>query len=331
MDELFKIIKREYGINGNRLQPFHSVWKLTSPQGIFILKKMNCSSGQIDWVHGQLQQLIAAGFHGVTPFCLTADGAPAIRWKKTLFALTPWQPGSNPSFTNSNQIPRAAQFFGELHQAAKHCVPLRDYPDQNPLQALEDQTAFLKRTLHKLAAKSTGNRIDHAIRKWGQHFLAQADLSMARLTTLNYGFWSRTTPEKGFCHNDPAPGNLLIYNSQWRLIDFELSAAGVFCAELALLLHRMLLANQWDFRIWEPLLAAYTTARPLSQAETDFLPALLCFPRAFWRLLRQRYKVASGWSERRFQDRLWKLTTIEPFRVNFLRQWFPELVDRHEA
>jgi CotS family spore coat protein len=325
MDELFKIIKREYGINGNRLQPFHSVWKLTSPQGMFILKKMSCSAGRIAWVHRQLQQLIKADFPGVTPFCLTADGAPTIRWKKILFALTPWQPGNNPSFTNLNQIPQTAQFFGELHQAAKQCAPLRECPAQNPLQSLEERTVFLKRTLHKLAAEPTGNRIDRAILKWGQHFLAQADLSIARLTTLNYGSWSRTTPEKGFCHNDPAPGNLLINNNQWRLIDFELSDAGLFCAELALLLHRILLANQWDFQIWESSLAAYNLARPLSQNETDFLPALLCFPRAFWRLLRQRYEDASGWSERRFQNRLWQLTTIEPLRINFLRRWFPKL------
>jgi CotS family spore coat protein len=324
MDELLKIINREYGINADRLQPFHSLWKLTSPQGTFLLKKMHCSAERVAWLQQLLQQLDHAGFTGLVPLVATNNGSPAINHQGKTFVITPWQPGSHPSFTNRNHLKRAAQLWGELHQTAQGATALDAVALQYPLPDLEAKTAFLAATLHNLRSQPSGNRIDRALNKWGDYFLAQAEVSLEQLNRLRFDQWSRDTAAKGFCHNDPAPGNIIIQNKNWYLIDFELSNSGFFLTELVLLLQRALKANQWEAQLLEPLLSAYYVANYSSQDERQFLPALFCFPQAFWRLCRQRFSESLPWSEKHFQSRLWELTAAEPWRVKFLQQWFPE-------
>jgi CotS family spore coat protein len=324
MDELLKIINREYGINANRLQPFHSLWKLTAPQGTFLLKKMHCSAKRITWLQQQLQQLTYAGFTGLVSLVAAANGSPSINYQGKTFVITPWQPGTSPAFTNFNHLKHTAQLWGELHHAAQNVPIIAETPINYPLHDLETKTAFLATTLHTLRTRPSGNRIDRALSKWGDYFLTQAMVSLEQLNDLGFDQWSRATAAKGFCHNDPAPGNIIIQNKNWYLIDFELSGFGIFLSELALLIQRALKANQWDPQLLEPLLSAYYAANGVSQNERQFLPALLCFPRAFWRLCQQRFCESLHWSEKHFQSRLWELTAAEPWRVKFLQQWFPE-------
>jgi CotS family spore coat protein len=320
VDELLKIINREYGFNVKRLQPFHSLWKITSPQGTFLLKPMHCAAARITWLQQQLQQLRQAGFTGLVPLVATRNDSPAISHRGRTFVITPWQPGNHPSFTNINHLIRAAQFWGELHQTAQGVAAFDVFPINPPFPDLEAKTAFLTTTLQQLRSQSSGNRIDRALSKWGDYFLAQAHASLEQLTRLGFDQWSRTTVAKGFRHNDPAPGNIIIQNKNCYLIDFELADSGIFLTELALLLQRALKANQWNPQLPEPLLSAYYTANCAAQAERQFLPALLSFPRAFWRLCQQRFGEKLAWSETHFQSRLWEITNSEPLRVKFLEQ-----------
>jgi CotS family spore coat protein len=236
--------------------------------------------------------------------------------------IIPWQPGNHPSFTNRKHLQRAARFWGELHYAAASIAPPDTAPSNYPFEDLKAKTAFLTATLHRLQTQSPGNRIDRTLCKWGDYFLAQAQASLAQLEQLGFDQWSRTTAAKGFCHNDPAPANIIMQNNNWYLIDFELSDFGIFLLELALLVRRALGINRWDPQLVEPLLMAYTTANCVSGDEArQFLPALLGFPRPFWRLCRQRFHEKLNWTEKHYQSRLWEITNEEPLRVKFLQQW----------
>jgi CotS family spore coat protein len=322
-EKLPKIIYREYGISVVRLQPFHSLWKLTGPQGTFLLKEMPCPTERIIWLQQQLQLLHDAGFTGLVPFMPTLNGSPLFSQGKKHYVIIPWQPGSHPSFTNLNHLQRTARLWGELHHTAagiatQDTVPGDDYPFAN----LQAQTAFLTATLHRLQSRSPGNRIDRTLWRWGNYFLAQAQTSLAQLERLGFDQWCRTTAAKGFCHNDPAPANIIMHNNNWYLIDFEHSASGIFLLELALLVRRVLRVNRWDPQLVEPLLTAYATDNCVSGEEArQFLPTLLGFPRPFWRLCRQRFHEKRNWSEKHYQSRLWEITNEEPLRAQFLQQW----------
>jgi CotS family spore coat protein len=324
MNELLKTIKKEYGINADRLQPFHALWKLTGAQGTFLLKRTHCPTKQLVWLHRQLQELKQVGFNGIVPMRLTGEGAPAISDSRGTYIITPWQPGNPPSFNNHNHLKQTAGFWGELHQAAQDARIEEAPPVSEPCADLQAKTALITTTLQQLRARPSNNRIDRTICKWGDYFLSQAATSLEHLKKLGFDQWSRTTAAQGFCHNDPAPGNIIIQNKNWYLIDFELSRPGLFLMELTLLIQRALRARQWEPQLAELLLEAYYPVNHPRREERQFLPALLCFPRAFWRLCQQRLDETLNWSEKHFQSRLWELTTSEPLRSQFLQHCFRE-------
>ena len=153
------------------------------------------------------------------------------------------------------------------------------------------------------------NRLDRSILKWHPYFMSQARLALAGLEAA---LQSETEPNtilpQGFCHNDPAPRNIIIKDGIWHLIDLELSGIDPYLKDYATLLERALHLNQWQPVVRELIEASYTQVRPLSMIELRILPYLCCFPRRFWRICQQRFQARLPWSESRYASRFWELT-----------------------
>jgi CotS family spore coat protein len=331
MNDLLHLIQREYALSVDRRQPFRSVWKLHTSKGIYLLKQMHCTEDQLLRIDFWITQLINAGFSWTIPFLSTRDGLPFMEFKQQLYIISPWQPGIAPVLTNLNHLKKIAGLWSTMHRVSQVLLPPDEQISLNHLEELRGKTVFLETLLQSLRAQPSLNRIDRSILKWGEYFSRQASFSLAQLEAGRYEEWTRATTAKGFCHNDPAPGNIIIQNQDWYIIDFELSGPGLFLTELLTLVQRALKANHWKAEIIEPILDAYGHQRPASPEELGYLPALLCFPRAFLRLCSQRFSEKLPWTEKHFQSRLWEITTEEPLRLQLLRSWFPELVAKTPA
>jgi CotS family spore coat protein len=325
MDELLQLIQREYALAVTGHQPFRSVRKLFTAKGVFLLKQMHCTEDHLLRIDFWLQQLIAAGFPWVIPFLSTRECLPFVEFKQKLYIISPWQSGTTPVFTNLNHLKRVAELWGQMHRVSQSVLPADEMIPLNYWEDLQKKAAFLESLLQSLRARSCVNRIDRSIRKWGGYFLHQARFSLARLEAEDFPKWTRTTAAKGFCHNDPAPRNIIAHSRDWYIIDFELSGSGLFLGDLFTFLQRVLKANQWKTEFIAPLLEVYCRQRPVFPEELKHLPALLCFPRAFLRLCSQRFHENLPWTEKHFQSRLWEITTEEPLRLQLLQSWFPEL------
>lgn len=327
MDGLLNAVNREYRLAATEIKPFHSVWRVLTPKGVFLLKQMHCSPERLVWLHEQTEQLIKAGFESLVPFLTTRGGNAYFQLQGRQFVVSLWQSGSNPSFEHLNPIKKTAATWGRLHRVAKALQPTKPDWEVHPLQDLEAKTAFLASTLKQLRSGKTLNRIDRAIAHWGEYYLTQAQTCLADLESLQYDHWVRHTSEYGFCHNDPAPRNIIIQEQKWFVIDYELSGTGLFLHELALLIRRVLTANQWNLQLIAPLVESYQTQRNATDTELAFLPGILCFPHAFWRLCRQRFAEALDWTEKHYQSRLWQIIQEETHRSKMFRYWYGERVN----
>ncbi|HEY8464301.1 MAG TPA: phosphotransferase [Bacillota bacterium] len=325
MEQLKAAVNSEYGLTVSAIKPFHGVWRLISAQGVFCLKRMRCDSQQLISIHRQICQIAGSGFRGLLPFLTARDGRPFMIFRQQHFTVSPWLSGTNPDFTNLNQLKKTAELWGRLHSVALPPDLLVLNPAPDPWEELQAKTRFLASLPARIRDHHNPNRIDRSLATWSGHFLTQAELSLKYLKELKYDVWLTGSAARGFCHNDPAPRNIIIHNQNWYLIDFELSRIGVLLNEWALLIGRALQANCWDYELIAPLFESYRGCRNQATEEFKFLPGLLCFPRAFWRLCSQRFEESLQWSERHFQSRLWELIHAEPQRVKLLQHWFREL------
>lgn len=322
--ELIRTLNRAYAINASSIQQFGPVWKVHTPKGIFGFRQMKMGPEKLRELAEILETIKNKGV-SLPSFLPTKTGEPFVIITGRLYVLLKWYEGENPLFTCTNHLQKTAGLYGKLHRISKTITLPIEWPLKNCLSEFQARMNFLKDLLSRLPCQKSLNRIDHAIINHGEHFLKQAALSIKGLVLYHYQDWLFNTPEKGFCHNDPAPLNIIIQNQNWTLIDFELSAYDAFIREFAKLTARALQINGWDHGILEILKEAYNEERLFSNEELCFLPYILCFPQRFWRFCSQRFEEKLDWTETRFQRKLWEIINDEKKRFLFLANLLPEL------
>jgi CotS family spore coat protein len=323
IQELLPVIRREYRLEPIEVKPCGPVWRISDPSGIYSLKRTDRSPGELTWLAMVINELLESGFSGLLPVLPAQSGHPFVIAAGKRYILSRWFEGNHPSFSDNYQRKTAVALYGRLHRAA---AAVRSFPKpeiDNWLETYRERTNFLENLRDSLARRAI-NRVDRAIQKQIAYYLVQARLTLSGLSASGFEGWQVETDQYGFCHNDPAPRNIIMAR-QWVLIDYELSGCGVFVRELATLSQRILKLNQWNRRIFDELIAHYSSIRSLSAQELSFLVHMMVFPQSFWRICSQRFQERLAWSERRFAGRLWEIAAEEPKRLTFLAELLPEL------
>lgn len=322
VSDLLRILNQEYDISATALKPFGPVWQVFSAKDRYALKRTGATPGQLIKTTEMLVQIEQAGFLSVTPPKMSKMRLPFFEFDNHYYQLFQWRHGGHPTFKEPGSIQNCARLFAGLHRISRLASNLEDCKVTDLIASLEQKTAFLEKTISSLKNKPRLNRIDRGLIRWGDYYLTQARYSLSGFKYI--GKSSSSSALTGFCHNDPAPHNIIVENGQFFLIDFELSATGLLMTELAKLTDRILQANDWSAPIFDLVINAYNQERPITHWEKTILPYLLCFPQHFWRICSQRFEEKLKWSERRFAARFWEITNRERQRLFFLKTLMPE-------
>ncbi len=294
---------------------------------MFALKLTEKTSEQLKQLVQVIDDYRKAGFTNLTPVIAAKSGEPFALIYDRHYLLSPWLEGQNPDFTNSNHLQMVAKVLGRFHNFSEIVTQHQYQFDRLIHDELHEKNNFLKDLANRLNRTGDLNRIDRAILKWSNHFIAQAEFCIDKLAEPEINQREPRSLPAGFCHNDPSSRNIIIRNGQLFLIDFELAAPGFFIKELAKFMVRGLQANHWDYSLTRPLLEAYSTERALSVLENCFFPYLCAFPQNFWRLCSQRFQERLPWTETHFQKKLWNITNAEPDRIKYLQKILPEFLE----
>lgn len=323
ISDLLLLLNQKYNINAVAIKPFGPVWQVDSSKGRFALKRTGCSVKQLVCTAETLFKLRKAGFDSAILPEISTENLPYFQYKNHNYQLFQWRQGRHPSFCEPGLIRRCAELFAKLHRYSTAIDKPPDCELPDLIASLQQRADFLERIIHELKSQRHLNRVDRRILKWSDHFLAQAGFSLSGLRNTNHPPNCRHL--FGFCHNDPAPRNIIIENDAFFLIDFELSAWGLLITEAAKLAGRILQSNNWRHEVFGLVIKGYSQTRTLADWELNVLFYLLCFPNHFWRICSQRWEEKLKWSERRFAARLWKITNEERERLVFLKSILPGL------
>ncbi len=325
--DLLRVLNGKYNISATALKPFGPVWQVDSAKGCFALKRTNCSTKRLIHIFETLFQIKEAGFLSPILPETSSENLPYFQYNNHYYQLFKWSQGQYPSFTDPGSIQKSAHLFASLHQFSTKVIKLENQVPPDLIGYLKQRTAFLEEIKSFLKDERRLNRVDRTLLGWIDYYLAQARYSLSGLSNSEQASNFRTLV--GFCHNDPAPRNIIIQNGEWFLIDFELSAWGLLITELAKLAGRVLQANSWRPEVFNLVVDAYSQEKDLTSWERVVLPYLLCFPQQFWRICSQRWEEKLKWSERRFAAKLWKITDTERQRLLFLKSVLPELASKN--
>ncbi|NLY74029.1 MAG: phosphotransferase [Firmicutes bacterium] len=323
--DLLLKLNQAYGIRARGFKPFGPIWRVSSEKGDYALKKAGGPAEKLLRNYRILSRIEQAGFKSLILPEISRCNLPYFEYKDQYYQLFKWRHGEHPAFTDRDSVARIARLFADLHRFSLSMITPEDLKSPGLITVLHQWAIFLENLPSRLKNNRCLNRIDRALLRWNEYFLNQAHYSLAGLSHADPG--SNPNGLIGFCHNDPAPRNIIIENGQYFLIDFELSGPDLLVAELAKLAARVLQANDWERSLFELVVEAYRQVRNISEWESAVLPYLLCFPSQFWRICSQRFEEKLKWSERRFAVKLWKNIDAERRRFIFLRSILPRLPD----
>lgn len=323
-DLINKNLSKDYQVNILDIKPNGPVWKVNTPQGRYCIKRTRQNPSHITWLAITIEMLISAGYPGLLPLIRNKSGYPYFEIDNNLYIVSRWLDGTTPLFTCKTHRIRIAQTYAQLHEIASSIRYDRTPHSRDWWSEYRKRAWFLETLKVKILQNKKNNRIDRIILDWLKHFQLQAQVAIEGLSNAGFETWIKQPEVSGFCHNDPAPRNIII-EKNWFLIDYELSGYDLYLRELTLLALRLLQANGWDRQIYEELLCSYQSQRKITAEEQKFLPFLLAFPQRFWRLCSQRFQEQLDWSERHFAAKLWEITNSEKTRLAFLCELIPEL------
>lgn len=321
--DLLRILNQEYDISATASKPFGPIWQVFSAKGCFALKRTGSSAERLVQTAETLSQIKRAGFVSLILPEISKKNLPYFKYVDHHYQLFQWRRGNHPSFTDPVLIQKSACLFGSLHRISEAVIKPEGCEIPDLIANIEQRISFLEKKVSFLENQRRLNRVDRALLSWKDYFLTQARYCLSGLLNASQASISETIV--GFCHNDPAPRNIIIENDQWFLIDFELSACGLLVMELAKLTGRVLQANSWQPGIFDLVVDAYLRERTITGWERTALPYLLCFPQHFWRICSQRWEEKLKWSERRFATRIWGIVDGEKQRLCFLKSILPQL------
>lgn len=129
-------------------------------------------------------------------------------------------------------------------------------------------------------------------------------------------------PEHTCFHGDYQYHNVILYNGEWYVVNFEKCRPGSRMKDVYLLLRKLLEKSDWSAVLGRELLEAYGQIRPLSAVDCIDLYYRLSYPEKFWKIANFYYNSRKAWIPERNMEKLEKLLEQEEAKQDFLKTVF---------
>ena len=122
MKEYLKsILHNEYGIENIKLSPLNRLWKITSPQGEYVVKTYKKNSiKQIEWIHFMLQELRKNGFGQFPKILKTKYRIPYVFFNDNILLVTEYLNGNQANYSNFDDIDKVIKILAAFHHSAAY-------------------------------------------------------------------------------------------------------------------------------------------------------------------------------------------------------------------
>ena len=252
-----------------------------------------------------------------TEECLAAVRVLAKLHLSTQDGLLPELPGQGDSSTESElpgqgeqaPDPHASEQGGQLAQPAPE-IPF------NVAAEYEKRNRELRRIRKFLLGRSQKTWFEISLLGCFDRFMEMA--REASEGWQSYAATARKHPREAYCHGDYQYHNVLTYQRNWYLINFERCILDDPVRDLHLLMRKLLEKSGWSVSLGERLLSEYERIRPLSAISRIDLYYRLAYPEKFWKIANFYYNSGKAWIPWKNLEKLEKLTAQEKEKKEFL-------------
>ncbi|MFL0250555.1 CotS family spore coat protein [Clostridium neuense] len=306
-------IERQFDIKIESIKPNKGVYFLKTNEGSKCLKKINYGVQKLLFVYGAKEHLINHDFNFVDKYCLNVEGNPYALVNEDIYTLSQWIDGRECSFTDKDDLIKAAKILARMHECSKGYEP----PENSKLKSdlgrwphlMEKRVRSFEKMRDMARKKNNKTEFDINYLKSIDFFKEQGKKSMEILSDSKYSeICARTEEEKSFCHHDFTYHNIIIDNNDMvNVIDFDYCKREVRVYDISNFMIKVLKRCDWNIEYANLILNAYNEVAKLREEEYRVLYAFLVFPQRLWRLANRYYYNEVNWGQNTFNNKIREL------------------------
>ncbi|GAA0785201.1 CotS family spore coat protein [Hathewaya limosa] len=286
--------------------PVRKVFIVITKDGQYILKKLDYSIENLEFINNGLEYVRKNGFNNVLRFLKTKENQICTEYKGNMYCIMELLEGSESVYSNPIDVLLATKSLGLLHKASKGYYGNLEEKDfrgnlkENLQKQLQDMK-FIKNTVEKYLNK---NNFDNIFLENIDHLLKRGEDSLSYLLNSNYHNMINDKNKVAFCHHDLAHHNILIKDNEAYFIDFDYAIIDLKVHDLCNFILKVIKDFAYDIEKAEDIINEYKKYNDLEKDELEVLYGFMSFPHKTFTLIRNYYYKQKKWEYDIFVNKL---------------------------
>ncbi len=324
--ELFNIM----GLDVQDIAPVRNVFRITTPKGMFSLKRVIYEKAEIDFIMSAVEHLKQKGFRNVMEYMPQEDGSLFYEYDREKYYLTKWVDGRELDYLNPIDLQAAAKLLAQLHIASQGFDISAAPASRNLLgtwpKNFKERILEMKEMKFKALLKRARESFDRIFLDFVDMCLEDGSRALKLLSDSPYeALVNKAEEERGFIHHDYAHHNLIqSFDGKLYVLDFDYCAIDVRIHDLGSLIIRNMKKTGWDIDRALYIIEGYNEVSAVSNDELKVLVPFFLFPQDFWQISKQYYIEKKDWGDRDYLD---KMNTKSQYTIS-RRQFIEEFEKR---
>jgi len=309
--------------------PVRKVFILNTDKGDKVLKKVNYSINQLEFINYGLEYIKNSNFDRIIKFEKTKSKLIYVPWKEDIYCIMDLVEGRECEYSNPVDVMLTSRAIAELHRASEGLV----YQDTfKRLLAGNEQRYLCGKIIENYNKKlrelmffkniatinENKNEFDYIFLDRVQYYEENIKQSIDILQASEYYNLCNEKDKVVFCHHDLAHHNILINNEKVYFLDFDYAVIDLKVHDICNFTNKAIKDFCYDIEKCHSIINEYISVNPLDNRELKVLYGMLSFPEDFYSISRDYYTRKKQWSEEIFLSRLKKKVEYKKDREEFL-------------
>ncbi len=293
-----------------------------TPEGVLIFKEYAGNEERLQFENQMLSHIGATGSIKVDAIIPTKEGNLLVQDRdRVSYILKTYYEGRECNSSDKSECVMAMGLLAGLHNSMEKGTFSGNTKVHTPLEEYEKKNKELSRIRSFLRKKGQKQPFERCLNSVIDYYVKQA-----KQVTEDWREYERSLGDTGnaqtFFHGDYQYHNIVFYEKEWYVVNFEKCQAGSQVTDIYLLMRKLLEKSNWSIALGKELLEAYQQVRKISAYDRIDLYYRLAYPDKFWKIANFYYNSRKAWIPERTMQKLEKVLEQEACRQSFLEQVF---------
>lgn len=280
-----KLLKN-YDFHVDDVIPLRKVFILVTDKGNKILKKINYTSEDFDFIVKSINHVKLNGFNRILNFYLNNKGEIITSWKNSTYIVMDLIEGRECEYNNPLDIKIASTGLAELHKASENInidVTSKKYMGFKIIGICKEKLNDLDKIKRTFETYENKNEFQNIFLNYVDYHMNLMKKSIKIIENSSYEELCKNKEKFVLCHHDLAYHNIIVCNDEGYFIDFDYSIIDLRVHDLCNLINKVTKHSCYDFNALKIIIDQYNSNNdPITKKEYEVLYGMLCFPQDFY-------------------------------------------------